>query len=125
MIAVDTSALVAILLNEPEATLFSTIILQDDQPLISAGSLIELHRVMKSKRGKKSQAFIDEIIEALEISVVSVTPEQAAIACKVTYEYSILNYGDTFAYALAKDRDIPLLFKGKDFSKTDVGKVRM
>lgn len=123
MIAIDTSALVAILLKEPEAKDFSTIILKDDQPLLSSASLVELYRVMKSKRGPKSKKLINQIMEMFEISVVSVSPEQAFIACQATYQYPILNYGDTFSYALAKDRSIALLYKGEDFSKTDIDTV--
>ncbi len=125
MIAIDTSALVAILLKEPEAEEFSKIILQDDQPLISAASLIELNRVMKSKRGLKSKDLIDQIMKGFEISVVSVSPEQAVLACRATFQFPILNYGDTFSYALAKDRNVPLLYKGDDFSKTDVEAIRI
>ncbi len=120
MIVIDTSALVAILLKEPEAEEFSKIILRDDQPLISAASLVELYRVMKSKRGTQSKDLIDQIMEVFEISVVAVSTEQALLACQATFQYPILNYGDTFSYALAKDRDIPLLYKGNDFSMTDV-----
>jgi len=125
MIAIDTSALVAILLKELEAEDFSKIILQDDQPLLSAASLVELYRVMKSKKGEESKAFIEQIMALFEIAVVSVSPEQAVLACQATFQYPILNYGDTFSYALAKDRTIPLLYKGDDFSKTDIEGVQI
>jgi len=120
MIAVDTSALVGILLREPEAERITKAILGDDEPLISVGSWIELIRVMKAKRGTASLLLVDELLAALEIELVSVSAEQGKIAAQATLEFPILNYGGTFAYALAKSRNIPLLFKGEDFSKTDL-----
>ncbi len=120
MIAVDTSALVAILLKEPDAEQITKAILSDDEPLMSVGSWIELIRVMKAKRGTASLPLVDELLAALEIELVSVSAEHGKLAAQATLHFPILNYGDTFAYALAKSRDIPLLFKGEDFSRTDI-----
>ena len=117
---VDTSALVAVLLREPEAERFTKAILSDDEPLMSVGSWIELVRVMKAKRGEASLPLVGELLAALEIELVSVSSEHGQLAAQATLEFPILNYGDTFAYALAKNRDIPLLFKGEDFSRTDL-----
>ncbi|MEO1016753.1 MAG: type II toxin-antitoxin system VapC family toxin [Pseudomonadota bacterium] len=123
MIAIDTSALVAILLQEPDAARFAQAIQDDEEPMLSAASLIELSRVMKHKQGPETKAIIDRLVEKAGITIASVTPLQAEIACAAGYRFPVLNFGDVFSYALAKDRDIDLLFKGDDFSRTDIGVV--
>lgn len=123
MITVDTSALVAILLQEPEAELFGRLILADDSPMISVGSYMELARVMRHKRGPAALPIVDALIQKLGLILMSVTPQQAIYANEAIVAYPILNFGDGFAYGLAKDHDIPLLFKGDDFSQTDVKHV--
>ncbi|MCH8209249.1 MAG: type II toxin-antitoxin system VapC family toxin [Nitrospinae bacterium] len=120
MIAIDTSALVSILLDEPEAGKFALAIQNDDEPLISAASFVELVLVMKYKQGPNTKQIIDRLIKIGNITIAPVTAGQAHIAGEATREFSELNYGDTFSYALAQDRDVPLLFKGADFSHTDV-----
>ena len=120
MIAIDTSALVAILLREPEARQFALAIQDDEEPLMSAASLVELYLVMKYKQGASTKILVDELIASGKISIISVTPNQALIACEASYKFPILNYGDSFSYALAIDRNVPLLFKGNDFTKTDI-----
>ena len=120
MIAVDTSVMVAILLNEPEAESFATIILADEQPVMSAAIFVECCRVMKHKQGPKAVEHLHLLMQHLEIEVVPVNCAQAGFANEATLKYPILSFGDCFSYALAKERDIPLLFKGNDFSKTDL-----
>jgi ribonuclease VapC len=121
MIAIDTSALVAILLCEPEAEKLAQAIQSDEEPLMSAASLVELYLVMKYKQGTETKTLIDELIKLAKIKIIPVTAEQAQIAIMAGYQFSALNYGDTFSYALAKDFNIDLLFKGNDFSQTDIG----
>ena len=120
MIAIDTSALVSILLDEPEAGKFALAIQNDDEPLLSAASFVELVLLMKYKHGPTTKKIIDRLITIGNITIAPVTAGQAHIAGEAVHEYSALNYGDTFSYALAQDRDAPLLFKGDDFSQTDV-----
>jgi ribonuclease VapC len=124
MIAVDPSALLAILLGEDDASDYAMRLEQDDQPLISAASLVELHAVARKKLGERGREVVNRLMGLAEIQVVEVTKEQALIAIEAGYRYGVLNFGDTFSYALAKQLGIPLLFKGKDFVKTDVAKIR-
>ena len=120
MVAIDTSALVSILLDEPEAGKFALAIQNDDEPLLSAASFVELVLVMNYKQGRTTKKIIDRLITVGNITIAPVTVGQAHIAGEAAHEFSALNYGDTFSYALAQDRDVPLLFKGDDFSHTDV-----
>ncbi len=120
MIAVDTSAIVAVLQQEEEAEDLISIIEADDQPLMSAATFAELHAVMKHKGGDAAQEIADRFIEIAGIQIVSLTPQQAEIACAAYREYPVLNLGDSYAYALAKDKEIPLSYKGNDFSRTDI-----
>lgn len=120
MIAIDTSALVAILMRESDAMEYALAIQDDEEPMASAASLVELYLVMKHKQGAATVALIDELIASASITIVSVTPNQAKIACEASYKFPSLNYGDTFSYALALDRNVPLLFKGNNFTETDI-----
>lgn len=120
MIAIDTSAVVAILLGEPEAERFARAIEQDEEPLLSAASLVELFLVMKYKQGPTSVPLIEEFLATGGVTVCPVTPEQARRAQEAAYRFAVLNFGDVFAYALAKERGIGLLFKGTDFAVCDL-----
>lgn len=123
---VDTSALIAIAIKESERLAFLR--LMDAAPIrrISAGSWIELSAVAV-RRGLMPLAWLDAAPERLALEIEPVTVEQAKIGQDAYRKYGIgsghearLNFGDCFAYALAKATDEPLLFKGNDFSKTDV-----
>ncbi len=120
MIAIDTSAIVAILLMEPDAARFARAIEKDDEPLREAASLVELFLVMKHKQGRASVALIEELLVSGSVTVCAVTPEQARIAQEAAYRFRELNFGDTFSYALATEKGIRLLFKGIDFAATDL-----
>lgn len=120
MIIVDTSVLIAILLRETEAEKITLAIENDEEPLLSVASFVELGLVMKYKQGPATQKLINSLITIARIAIVPVTKEQAYIAQEAIYKFPILNYGDVFSYALAKERNAPLLFKGNDFSQTDV-----
>jgi ribonuclease VapC len=127
MIVVDTSAVVAILLREPEADLFAKFI-EDNDSLISAGSMTELMAVMIAKRGVTGGADIWRFAEAFRLRVVGVTEAQIHLAEEGMARFgkgrgsppAALNFGDLFAYALARHVEAPLLFKGNDFSQTDI-----
>jgi ribonuclease VapC len=124
---VDTSALVAIVNGEPEAERFHDLLL-DHEPLISCGTLIETLRVMQVGLGAPSLDAIDRLIELYRVEPVPVDAEQVAFARDGMLAYgkgrgeapAALNFGDLFAYALARQLRLPVLFKGEDFSATDV-----
>jgi ribonuclease VapC len=124
---VDTSALVAIVNDEPEAERLHGLLL-DHEPLISCGTLIETLRVMQVGLGAPALDAVDRLIELYKIEPVPVDVAQVTLAREGMLGYgkgrgeapAALNFGDLFAYALAKQLRLPLLFKGDDFSATDV-----
>lgn len=123
MIAVDTSALMAIVLNEPEADTCATALATEDKLLISAGTAAEALIVAARRNvGEEMQRLID----GLGFEVVSVTP---AAARRIAHAYEKwgkgvhpagLNFGDCFAYEVAKENACPLLYVGDDFLRTDI-----
>ena len=123
MIAVDSSALIAIMLNEAERASFLDIL--DNAPAIvmSAPSLVET-RLVAWARGQES--LVDQVMAyGIEIAPPGLPEADYAHAANVRYgkgrgHPAQLNFGDLFAYALARSRDIPLLFKGHDFTHTDI-----
>ncbi|HEY1930991.1 MAG TPA: type II toxin-antitoxin system VapC family toxin [Acetobacteraceae bacterium] len=126
MIAVDTSAIVAIALNEPERAIFRQAIMQAGKALISTASVLETRMVLYGRRGPRAVVLVDDM---LRLPVFEITPPgpadlQAAFDAFVVFgkgsgHPAALNFGDLFSYALAKVRNLPLLFKGNDFSETD------
>ena len=126
MIVVDTSALIAILDKEPDAALYAEAIAEADPPLISAATLLELNIVMINRHGVKAARMVDRLIQEARFQVESFTVQHAELAREAYARYgkdqqtAALNYGDCFSYALAKATGLPLLFKGRDFSKTDI-----
>lgn len=124
---VDTSALFAIIRLEQDHEYFVERILADPRALVSAGSLIELQVVSIRKNVYDALKSIEDLITGLNITVVAVDHAQVRIAGQAFARYgqgsgaiAALNFGDCFAYALSKATGEPLLFKGKDFTKTDV-----
>ena len=123
---VDSSALVAILRGEPEAAAFSVSI-ENTVPRISAVNFVEAAVVMDSVRDPIVSRRFDDLIQRGRIAVEPVTEGQARIARQAYRDFgkgsghpARLNLCDCFAYALAKETGQPLLFKGNDFSCTDV-----
>jgi ribonuclease VapC len=123
---VDTSALLAVLLEEPDGALFLARLGGTQRPLLSAANWLELGIVVDARKGPQWLADLDAFLEGLDVAVVPVSLSQARIA-RDTYRRfgkgnhpAGLNFGDCFAYALAKERDVPLPFKGDDFALTDV-----
>lgn len=126
MIVVDSSALIAILDKEPDAALYAEAIAEADTPLISAATLLELHIVMLNRHGARAAQIIDRLIQNAALQIEDFTAQHVALAREAYDRYGKgrnvagLNYGDCFSYALAKATGLPLLFKGQDFSKTDL-----
>ena len=123
---VDSSALLAIFLEEPDASMYLAAILNDPKRLISAASLVETSIVAIRRRQPDPIAALDILIARLGLTVIPVDHEQALIARDGFRRYGKgrdhagLNFGDCFSYALAIATEEPLLFKGGDFSETDV-----
>ena len=124
MIVLDTSAILAILLAEDEASAFRSLITESHGALLSAGSAVELAAVASGRDDLFDTAL--EFLKEPYIAIEPVDAEQADIAAKAYRRYGKghhpagLNLGDVFAYALARQRGVPLLFKGNDFLQTDV-----
>ena len=125
---IDTSVLIAILKDESDAHALSIRIVDcADARVMSAASYLEAGIVADSQRNDIANDDLDELIAALGIEIVAVTPAQAILARQAHRAYgrgsghpAKLNFGDCFSYALATDRREALLFKGDDFSHTDV-----
>jgi ribonuclease VapC len=126
----DTSALLAIVNGEPEAERFHGLLL-DHEPAISCGTLIETLRVIQVGLGAPALQAIDRLIKLHGIEPAPVDAEQVGLAREGMLAYgkgrgeppAALNFGDLFAYALARQLRLPLLFKGEDFAATDVTPV--
>lgn len=123
---IDTSAIVAILQDEPERRTFNRLIASAAQRWLSAASLVELSIVMEVRYGVEGQSDLDLFIRTAAIEIIALNPEQAEIARSGFTRFGKgrhqagLNLGDCFSYALAKWSDSALLFKGNDFLFTDV-----
>jgi ribonuclease VapC len=122
---VDTSALVTILLQEEDAQDYADAIASAPALALSAASYLEL-AIVSLSRGIRGRAELEAMLADAAIEIVSVTPDQARLAAGAYERYgkgchaAALNFGDCFAYALAKSRGEALLFKGTDFGLTDV-----
>lgn len=130
MIAVDTSALVAISLGEPEAGAFAAAIQSADKALVSTVSVVEARMVVHGRRGQRGVLLLDQLLALPPFERAAPGPAEAdaAYAAFVLYGKGSghpagLNFGDVFSYALAKLRGVPLLYKGNDFAQTDVAAV--
>lgn len=123
---VDTSAILAILLSEPEADRFTECLLAAENCAISAVSFVEASIIAESKGGDGSVRQLDALLRRTGISIQPVTEEHALVARQAFSDFGKgrhpagLNLGDCFSYALAKASAEPLLFKGNDFRETDV-----
>jgi ribonuclease VapC len=130
MLVADSSALIAILLGEPERADFKRFLLAHEVK-ISAGTLIETLRVVQLGLGPEALSAVDELLETSGAEIVSVDADQVSAAREGMLRFgkgrgeepAVLNFGDLFAYALAKRLGLPLLFKGADFARTDVQAV--
>jgi ribonuclease VapC len=123
---IDTSAIVAIALNEPDAPDIEARIADDPSRLISSATVLETAMVLETRLGEAGGREFDLWLVRIGAEIVAVDAEQAAAARRAWRRFgrgrhaAALNYGDCFAYALAATRGEPLLFKGEDFAKTDI-----
>jgi ribonuclease VapC len=128
LIAVDTSALICVAFEEPEAEDFLRIINTQDC-LLGGPTLFETHLVLRQRLPRFPLAFLEHLVQRPNIDVVAFTSRHAALAREAFDRFgrgrhpAALNYGDCMCYAIAKDAGVPLLFKGADFSKTDIASV--
>jgi ribonuclease VapC len=126
MIVIDTSAVLAILNDEPERRSFNEAIEKAARCLISASSFVETSIVLEARKGYEGVRDFDLFVASAGIKVTDVDAEQGELARTAFRKFgkgrhaANLNFGDCFSYALAKAYDVPLLFKGHDFSQTDV-----
>ena len=130
MIAVDTSAIVCIFAGEAEARQFNERISADGEPVISAGTVVELSMVLRTLTATSrliSDDWLDRFLLSATFRVEPVTTEIVTLAREAHRRFgkgmghsAQLNFGDCFSYALAKSLNVPLLYKGNDFAKTDI-----
>lgn len=122
----DTSAILAILQNEPERRKFNEAIETAETRSLSTASFVECSMILESRYGADGVRDLDLFIAKAQVSLVSVDEEQADLARRAFRKYGKgrhpagLNFGDCFSYALARALDEPLLFKGNDFTQTDI-----
>lgn len=126
MMVVDSSAIVAVLLSEPEAGAVTDLLRVADEPRMSAANLAECHIVLDNRTGDDNGELLRALLFEFGIVIEPVTAGDAWLAAEAYRRFgrgrhrAKLNYGDCFAYALARSLDAPLLFKGDDFRHTDV-----
>ena len=125
MTVVDTSAIVAVLLDEPGSEAVERELLQNPC-VMSAATRVELGIVVEARAGAAGTQLLEELLARIDIRIAPVNEDQAreALVCwrrfgKGRHE-AALNFGDTFAYALAQQTGQPLLYLGNDFSRTDI-----
>jgi ribonuclease VapC len=127
---VDSSAIIAILFNEPDAALYAVAIATAQSCRISAVNYVEAAVVVESQSPAGGARQFDTFMRRAGIAIEPVTEEHALLARQAYADFGKgrhpagLNFGDCFSYALAKASGEPLLFKGEDFSKSDVSGVR-
>ena len=125
---IDTSALLAILYEEPDAQLYERAIRDAPHPRMSAANYLEATIVVERRSGRPKGLELEDLVEQLDIQFVPVTLDQMRAARQAWRAFgegrgsppAVLNYGDCFAYALARTSGEPLLFKGNDFAQTDI-----
>jgi ribonuclease VapC len=126
MIVVDTSAMFAIVAHEIERDAFIEVLDQVDRALCSAVSFVETVMVLTGRSHAIARVQVEELLRAFAIEVESVDRSQMEIAVEAFDRFGTgrhrasLNLADCFSYALAKSRSAPLLYKGNDFSRTDI-----
>jgi ribonuclease VapC len=124
---VDTSALVAILRDEPEARRFAIALANAQERRMSAANFLEAAIVIDGSRDPVASRLFDDLLRESRIHIEAVTEEQARIAREAYRDFgkgsghvAALNFGDCFAYALARTSGEALLFKGRDFIHTGI-----
>ena len=123
---VDTSAIVCILFAEPEAKRFARVLAGAPQLVVSGPTWVEASVVITARLGEAGHFLLTELLSRSNIVTVPCDAMLAKFAYEAWLQYgrgrhpAALNFGDCFSYALARQRSEPLLFKGDDFSKTDI-----
>ncbi len=124
---VDTSAIIAILRDEPDADQYVTALAEADEAVISAGTYLETAIVVDANRDPVLSGRLDDLLAVTRIRIEPVTERHTEIARQAYQQFgkasghpASLNFGDCFAYALARSSATPLLYKGDDFSQTDI-----
>ena len=123
---IDPSAVVAILFGEEDAERLSAAIDADPIRLMSAASVLETSMVIESEQGEEGEREMDFLLLKIGVEIIAFNEEQLKVARYAFREYvkgrhaAGLNFGDCFSYALSRTSGEPLLFKGDDFTKTDV-----
>jgi ribonuclease VapC len=127
---IDTSAIVAMLQLEPEATAILRLLSARTDTVMSAGTYLECGIVIDGAKDPKASANLDALIRSFGIGIAPVTEEHARIARQAYRDFgegsghpARLNFGDCFAYALAMERGEPLLYKGDDFAHAGLARV--
>ena len=127
MIVADTSAIIAIVFAEPEREAFIDVIRRAQRVLVSTVSVVESRMVVHGRRGERAVVLVDDLLRLpmFELIPPGIAEMDAAYAAFVAFgkgsgHPAALNFGDVFGYALAKVRGLPLLYKGADFSETDI-----
>jgi ribonuclease VapC len=125
-VVLDTSALLCVLLDEPQAGRILEAIVDAAELRMSAANWLELVMIVEEKGGRLASLRLDEFFRAAGIEIAPVSVEQAAAARTAWRHFgrhkhsARLDFGDCFAYALAKSTGEPLLFTGEDFARTDI-----
>jgi len=125
-VIVDTSVIIAILRDEPDASVIAESLVRPQVRSMSAVSYVEAAVVVDSNRNPILSRRLDDLLRDAGIAIEPVTLNQARIAREAYRDFGKgrhragLNFGDCFAYALAKEKNMPLLFKGDDFRHTDI-----
>ena len=124
-LAVDTSALIAVIRSEPEASQILDVLGRADQSFLSAATLLEAS-IVTSGKGSEAER-LDVFVRRAALEIVPFSAREASVGAEAFRKFgkgsghpAKLNFGDCFAYALAKTRNLPLLFKGDDFVHTDI-----
>jgi ribonuclease VapC len=129
VIVVDTSAIAAILFQEPDAAVFETVLGRAERCAMSAVTRVELSCVVEGRKGEAGRQALEDLLDLLRVEVVPVDLAQVHLAISAFRSFGKgrhpagLNIGDCFSYALSKSLGEPLLFKGADFMATDVARL--
>ncbi|MDQ2703965.1 MAG: type II toxin-antitoxin system VapC family toxin [Pseudomonadota bacterium] len=124
-LTVDTSALIAVIRSEPEASQILDMLGRAEHRLLSSATLLEAS-IVTSGKGTEAER-LDALVQRAMFEIVPFSAAQASVGAEAFRKYgrgsghpAKLNFGDCFAYALARSRNLPLLFKGDDFVHTDI-----
>ena len=126
MLVVDASAICAIALREPDSRRLQEILADTNAPIMSPVNAWEVSVSLERRRLADSRAWLDRFYATIDLRIVDIGEQETRDALAAWRQFgkgrhpARLNLGDCFAYALAKSRNLPLLYKGADFAKTDV-----